>query len=160
MKKAFGLLLLLLPVLIAVAQPVTQKIAEDYLPVGSNINDTVKAGKVFTYVDQLPEFKGGQAGLSRYLATNLRYPGESMDNNVEGKVLVKFVVCEDGSLCDEVIIRGLDSSINKEVLRVVRAMPKWNPGKQNGKEVKTYFVLPVTFKFQEDIVEEKKSVTE
>ena len=110
-----------------------------------NKNDT---GKIFTSVEEFPEFQGGQKGLSSFLSSNIKYPEEARQKNIQGKVVVQFVVCTDGSLCDEKIVRSVDSSMDNEVLRVVKSMPAWKPGKQNGHPVKTYYTLPVSFKFQ------------
>jgi len=116
-----------------------------YKPVGQKDTGITK---IFSSVDQLPEFMGGHQGLMNYLTSNLKYPAKARENNIEGRVIVKFVVCTDGSLCNEEIVRSIDSDMDQEVLRVVKAMPNWKPGKQNGVPVKTYYTLPVTFKLQ------------
>ncbi|WP_190277238.1 energy transducer TonB [Taibaiella lutea] len=117
-----------------------------YKPVGRK--DTGIMGKIFSAVDELPEFMGGQQGLMNYLSSSIRYPADAREKNKEGRVVVKFVVCTDGSLCNEEIVKSVDSSMDQEVLRVVKAMPNWKPAKQNGQAVKTYYTLPVTFKLR------------
>lgn len=94
--------------------------------------------------------------MMSYLSRNLQYPGKAIDAGVEGQVIVQFVVCEDGTLCKESIVKRLGSGCDEEVLRVIKRMPNWKPGKFNGKPVKVYHRLPVTFKF----AEEKEEKTE
>ena len=102
---------------------------------------------VFTRIDEMPEFPGGHEALMQYLASNIRYPKEAREKDIEGKVVVKFVVCKDGTLCNEEVVRSIGGGCDEEVIRVVKAMPEWKPGKQNGKAVKVYYTLPVTFRF-------------
>lgn len=105
---------------------------------------------VFTTIDQMPEFPGGQAALLQYLASNIRYPAKARKKDVEGKVIVKFVVCQDGSLCNEEVVRPIGAGCDEEVIRVIKAMPKWKPGKQNGQPVRVYYTLPVRFKLEDE----------
>ena len=114
--------------------------------------------KIYDRVEQLPEYPGGMKALMAYLSSNLSYPSDAVENDIQGRVMVQFVVCEDGSLCKEQIIRGIGGSCDQEALRVVKKMPRWKPGMQNGKAVKVYYRLPVTFRLQDDtpVVEEVK----
>ncbi|WP_118972700.1 energy transducer TonB [Taibaiella koreensis] len=107
-------------------------------------------------VDQMPEFPGGQRALMSYLSGKLQYPAKAVEAGVEGKVLVEFVVCENGALCEEKIIRRLGSGCDEEVLRVVKAMPRWQPARKDGKPVKTIYRLPVQFKFAEEAISKEK----
>lgn len=107
-------------------------------------------------VDQMPEFPGGQRALMSYLSRTLEYPQKAIADGVEGKVLVEFVVCENGALCEEKVVRSLGSGCDEEVLRVVKKMPKWEPARKDGKPVKTIYRLPVQFKFAEEVPQEKK----
>lgn len=102
--------------------------------------------KIFEAVEQQAEFKGGRDALSKWLSNNLRYPELAQQNNVEGKVMVKFTVEKDGSISNPTIMKGVDKDLDKEAIRVVSKMPKWNPGKNNGVAVRSYFYLPVVFK--------------
>ncbi len=102
--------------------------------------------KIYDVVEEPPLFPGGETALYKWLNDNLNYPRISQDNGVQGRVFVRFVVTQNGSISDASVIRSLDSYTDKEALRVVRAMPRWNPGKMNGVAVKTYFVLPITFR--------------
>jgi protein TonB len=83
-----------------------------------------------------------------WIKDHLKYPPTAQENGIEGKVIVQFVVGKDGHVRDAVIARSLDRSCDKEALRVVSAMPRWIPGKQNGKEVSVKYTLPITFKLQ------------
>lgn len=105
--------------------------------------------KVFTAVEQMPEFPGGQSALMKYLSSNIRYPQMALANDIQGRVVVKFVVEKDGSVSDVQVVRGVDKDLDKEAVRVVKSMPKWQPGKNNGQAVRCYFNLPVTFKIQQ-----------
>lgn len=104
--------------------------------------------KVFEIVEQMPMFPGGDAALMDYLRSNTHYPTVAAENGVQGRVVVGFVVERDGSITDVKVIRGVDPSLDKEATRVVKSMPKWNPGKQNGSAVRVKFQVPVTFRLQ------------
>lgn len=110
-----------------------------------NGDKTDSVDKITVSVETSPEFPGGKLALTKYLSANIRYPESARQNNIEGKAVVRFVVCKDGSLCEGTIVKSVDSSIDKEVLRVVTAMPKWKPGTQNGEAVRVFYTLPVTF---------------
>jgi TonB family protein len=110
-----------------------------------------KNGEVFTVVEQNPEFPGGMSELGRYLARAIKYPAAAQRANVQGKVFVQFVVGEDGDIRDPRIMKGIGFGCDEEALRVTLNMPKWNPGKQNGKAVAVQYNLPIAF------VLEKKS---
>lgn len=104
--------------------------------------------KIFEAVEQPAEFPGGQAGLSKWLSKNLNYPELAQQNGIQGRVVVKFCVEKDGSITNATIARGVDKDLDKEALRVVKRMPKWKAGKNNGVAVRSYFNLPVNFKIQ------------
>lgn len=104
--------------------------------------------KIFEVVEQMPKFPGGDAALIQYLASHTNYPTVAAENGVQGKVYVGFVVERDGSVSDVKILRSVDPSLDKEAMRVVRSMPKWTPGKQNGSAVRVKFQVPVNFKLQ------------
>lgn len=103
-------------------------------------------GEVFEIVEQNPSFPGGNEALMKWLSKNLKYPASAQENNIQGRVLVQFVVNKDGSIVDPKVLRSVDPALDKEALRVVSAMPKWQPGKQRGKTVRVRFTLPVTFR--------------
>jgi periplasmic protein TonB len=102
--------------------------------------------EIFTAVEQVPEFPGGPAVLNAFLAKNLHYPKSAFKNNVEGRVIARFVVETDGSISNAEIVRSLDADCDKETLRVINKMPRWNPGRQNGVAAAVYYTLPVSFK--------------
>lgn len=108
--------------------------------------DSVSRDSLYKQFDEAPKFPGGDQALYRFLSTRLRYPEQAVRQNINGKVLVKFMVCEDGTLCNEEIVSSLEASCDREVLRVIKAMPKWEPAKLDGKPVKTMFTLPVHFR--------------
>ncbi len=104
--------------------------------------------KVFDVVEQMPEFPGGQGALFEYLSKNIKYPVVAEENGIQGRVIVTFVVERDGSITDVKVVKSVDPSLDKEAQRVVRTMPKWIPGKQNGSAVRVKFTVPVTFRLQ------------
>lgn len=108
-----------------------------------------KEEQIFVAVEQPAEFPGGQAALMKWLSNNIRYPEAAQQNDIQGRVVVKFVVEKDGSIGHAEILRGVDKDLDREALRVVKKMPKWQPGKNNGQAVRSYFNLPVTFKLQQ-----------
>ena len=96
----------------------------------------------FKLVEQLPEFNGN---LTQFVSQNLKYPETAVADNIQGRVLVQFIVDTDGSVTDAEIVQGIGGGCDEEALRVVRAMPRWKPGFQNGRAVAAYFTLPITF---------------
>ena len=97
-------------------------------------------------VEQMPQFPGGDAELMKYIQDHLKYPVIAAENGIQGRVIVRFVVSKTGEIQDVTVLRGVDSSLDKEAVRVIKSMPKWIPGKQNGNNVAVYFTVPVMFK--------------
>ncbi len=112
------------------------------------VKEEKKEEEIFVAVEQPAEFPGGQAALMKWLSQNIRYPEAAQQNDIQGRVIVKFVVEKDGSIGQASIVKGVDKDLDREALRVVKKMPKWQPGKNNGVAVRSYFNLPVTFKLQ------------
>ena len=113
------------------------------------VEDIPEEEPILQIVEQMPEFPGGMAALMRYLKENINYPRISRENGSQGKAFINFVVNTDGSIQDiEVLRSSSDPYLDKEALRVVGGMPKWNPGKQAGKAVRVRFTLPVTFRLK------------
>jgi protein TonB len=108
----------------------------------------VEENKVFDVVEQMPSFPGGMGALMSWLSQNIKYPVIAAENGVQGRVIVQFVVEKDGSITDVKVAKSVDPSLDKEASRVVSAMPKWTPGKQNGSAVRVKYTVPVTFKLQ------------
>lgn len=105
-------------------------------------------GEVFQVVEQMPEFPGGMDKLMEYLSKNIKYPSIAMENNIQGRVVVEFVVNKDGSIVEPKVMRSVDTSLDNEAMRVIKSMPKWNPGKQRGKAVRVRYTVPVLFRLQ------------
>lgn len=104
--------------------------------------------KVFDVVEQMPEFPGGQAALLKWISDNIKYPAIAEENGIQGRVVCTFVVERDGSVTDVLVARSIDPSLDKEAIRVLKKMPKWIPGKQNGSAVRVKYTVPVTFRLQ------------
>ena len=104
-----------------------------------------KHGDVYFIADVMPEYPGGMDALKQLLVDNVKYPEQAKKDNVEGKVYVTFIVDENGNVQDEKIARGVNPELDAEALRVVRLMPQWTPGKEDGKTVKVSFTLPIQF---------------
>jgi protein TonB len=104
--------------------------------------------KVFDVVEQMPSFPGGDAELMKFLSTHIKYPVVAEENGIQGRVIATFVVERDGSISDVKVVKSVDPSLDKEATRVVKSMPKWQPGKQNGSAVRVKYTVPVTFRLQ------------
>ena len=111
----------------------------------NNENDSTA---IMEFVDDAPEFPGGESMLNKFISKNIIYPQLAIDNNYEGKVYVQFIILTDGSVdhSSVKILRGQYEILNKEALRVVKLMPKWKPGTQSGKPVRVLFTLPINFR--------------
>ncbi len=106
--------------------------------------------KVFTVVEQQPEFPGGQGAMYKWIGENLKYPSEARNNGLQGKVIMQFTVEKDGSISSVRVVRdAVGGGAGDEANRVVKKMPTWKPGRQNGKSVRVQYTLPVTFKLEE-----------
>lgn len=103
------------------------------------------ANMVFTAVEKAAEFPGGLEAFGNYMAKTVKYPAAARNKNVQGKVFVQFVVEKDGSLTGMKVLRGIGSGCDQEAMRAVLAGPKWKPGQQNGKVVRSTYTLPVSF---------------
>ena len=112
------------------------------------VEEASDEGEIFQVVEQMPEFPGGMQALMAYLSKNIKYPSVAQDNGIQGRVLVSFVVNKDGSIVDPEVIKSVDAALDKEAMRVIKAMPKWNPGKQRGKPVRVKYTVPVLFRLQ------------
>ena len=106
------------------------------------------SNKVFDVVEEMPHFPGGPAALQAFLSSNTKYPVVAQENGVQGRVIVSFVVERDGSITDVRVVRSVDPSLDREASRVVRSMPRWSPGKQNGSAVRVKYTVPVVFRLQ------------
>lgn len=107
-----------------------------------------KKEEVFTHVEQMPKFPGGDAELYKFINNNLNYPAMAIENNVQGRVVVQFVVTKDGSIGNVKVVRSVDRDLDNEAIRVCKKLPKFIPGKQNGQPVNVWYTLPVSFELQ------------
>lgn len=110
------------------------------------VEEKINEDKPLEYVEQAPSFPGGLEALNKFLSDNIRYPIIAQESGIQGKVIIKFVVSRTGDIMDIQVLRGVDTSLDREAVRVVQSMPKWIPGKQKGKAVSVYFTLPVEFR--------------
>ena len=114
-------------------------VVDEIIPVEVEIRD---------FAEVMPVFPGGQQALTAFLAKNIKYPSISQETGAQGRVIVQFVVDTDGSISNAQVVRGIDPHLDKEALRVINTMPKWNPGRQAGKTVRVKYTVPVLFKLQ------------
>ena len=104
--------------------------------------------EIFRSVEQMPQFPGGEAALMKYLQSHINYPPMAAENNVQGRVVVQFVVDKTGKVGEVKVVRSVDKDLDKEAVRVCKSLPKFTPGRQNGQAVSVWYTLPVTFKLQ------------
>jgi TonB family protein len=131
-----------LPVNVRLNLPVT-------VPMPEQVETEEEKNLIFVSVEQNPEFPGGPTAFMEYLGKNIKYPAADQKNKLEGKVIAQFVVWKDGTIKDPVILRGVFPEIDAEAMRVIKAMPNWKPGKQNGRVVNVRLVIPISFKLAE-----------
>ena len=97
------------------------------------------------FAEQMPEFIGGDDALMAFLQKNIKYPAKALKNNIQGVVMINFVVHTDGSIRKANVTKGIGGGCDEEALRVIKKMPKWKPGRQGGKNVPVYFDVPINF---------------
>ena len=145
------------PVCVRFTIPVAFHLAEATAPKASELKQaatakttgsTVDGEEVFLAVENLPEYPGGMQELMKYLQKEMKYPKEAQDKGIQGRVIVQFIVKKDGSIIEPEVVKPVDPLLDAEAVRVVNAMPKWNPGKQRGQAVNVRFTLPVMFRLQ------------
>lgn len=112
------------------------------------VTQAVEEEKPYEVVEQMPTFPGGPEALMQYISKNLKYPVIAQENGTQGRVICQFVVGKDGSVQDVRVVRSLDPYCDKEAIRVIQSLPKWIPGKQNGRAVPVYYTVPIMFKLQ------------
>lgn len=121
------------------------KAAETFTPIQTTVEEEVEDEEVFVFVEEVATFPEGEDALYEYLAKEIQYPVQARDGGIEGKVYVRFVVEKDGSITNIRIMRDIGGGCGEEAKRVVKGMPKWKPGKQRGRAVRSEFTLPVNF---------------
>lgn len=112
----------------------------------SKIYEIVGNDTAFVVVEEMPEFPGGIAKMNEYLGNSIIYPEYAVDNNIEGRVIVEFVVNTDGTITSISVKKGVHESLDNEALRIVKSMPKWKPGKNDGKFVRVKYTFPINFR--------------
>ena len=110
------------------------------------VTGEVEVSDVFDVVEVMPQFPGGAPALMQYLSQNIRYPKEAMESDTQGRVIVTFVVCKDGSICDAKVVKSVSPALDAEGLRVISSMPNWTPGTQSGKPVNVKYTVPISFR--------------
>ncbi|NDV63798.1 energy transducer TonB [Bacteroides sp. 224] len=108
----------------------------------------VEEVEIFTVVEAMPEFPGGDAALLAYMKNNMKYPSIPQEQGIQGRVIIQFIVDKDGTITDPTVVRGVDPYLDKEAMRVIKGMPKWTPGMQRKVPVRVKYTLPVTFRLQ------------
>ncbi|MGL4411573.1 MAG: energy transducer TonB [Bacteroidales bacterium] len=104
--------------------------------------------QIFTVVEEMPQFPGGETALLQYLGKSVKYPVIAQENAIQGRVIVSFTINRDGKVVDPEVVRGVDPSLDREAIRVINAMPAWKPGKQRGKPVRVKYTVPINFRLQ------------
>lgn len=125
---------------------IRKEIEYNNLITGNGNNEANTVNKVFERVEIMPQFPGGDAELQLYIGKNVQYPAVDLETGTHGLVVIRFVVDKEGYIKDPVLLRGISPGCDKEALRVIKSMPRWIPGKQNGEPVQVYFTLPVLFR--------------
>ena len=126
---------------VAIRQEDVLTIVED----DSDVEDT-NTNDIFNVVEEQPEFPGGRDKMTEFIQKNIQYPALCKKEGIQGRVVVQFVVNKDGSICDAKIVKSVDPHLDTEALRIIRAMPRWVPGKQKGETVRVRYTLPVNFR--------------
>ena len=132
----------------AATQPVEAEAVEMNTEEQTPVETEPQSKKVYNSVEQMPEFPGGAAAMMRYLQENIKYPPEAAKNNIEGRVIVQFVIDETGQVGEVKVVRPVSEELDAEAVRVVKTFPKFEPGRQDGEAVSVWYTLPVMFKIQ------------
>jgi protein TonB len=116
-----------------------------FLFISSLLAQEYKNNDINTVVEKMPEFNGGEKKLREFLSGNLNYPAEAIEKGIAGTVYITFIIEKNGQISNVKVLRGLGGGLTEEAIRVVKLMPRWLPGKQNGKPVRVQFTLPIKF---------------
>ena len=122
------------------------EIIEGYIPPAIDESDEPE---VYMIVEQMPEFPGGEAELLGFISRNIHYPEEAKKKGIQGRVFIGFIIEKDGSVSNVRNLRGVNSELDAEAMRVVKSMPKWKPGIQNGEAVRVSYLIPINFKLED-----------
>ena len=132
------------------AEATQSTVIQEYVPVQniSKDDEQIEEQEIFTIVESMPEFPGGEEARMKFLLQNIKYPQIARESGIQGVVYVTFVVEPDGSITNVKVIRGIGGGCDEEAVRVVKMMPKWIPGNQRGKPVRVQFNMPIKFTLQ------------
>jgi TonB family protein len=119
-----------------------------YSPVTPEKEVISKNEHIFTVIEQMPQFPGGEKELLNFISTNLVYPGRALRDGIQGKVICRFVVTKTGRVESPEVVRSLDPACDKEAIKVVKSLPRFIPGRQNGVNVSVWYTVPITFKLK------------
>lgn len=114
-------------------------------PAPAQVIEEPKQEEVFLVVEEMPDFPGGQAAMMKYIATNIKYPRVASQQGLEGRVIVTFVINGQGEVANVEVVKGIGGGCDEEAIRVIKSLPKWKPGKQNGRPVSVKFTVPIKF---------------
>ena len=126
------------------AQSDTEK--ADTVPQAEATLPQEKTDSIYSVVETMPDYPGGQKELLSFLSRNIKYPTKAEENKIQGRVVIQFVVNKDGSVSDAKVVRSVDPELDKEALRVVNSMPQWKPGMQKGEAVSVKYTIPIAFR--------------
>ena len=112
------------------------------------VDEEEEEAQIFFIVEKMPEFLGGELGLRKYIVTHVKYPNIARENDIEGKIYIRFCVTALGKVEKVSVFRGVDPILDKEAVRVVKALPKWKAGEQRGKKVNVWYTVPINFQLQ------------
>lgn len=147
MKRTLLVLSIIILSVVAYSQSTKNKESKNNEAV-SEIKSVSDSSLIFTIVEDMPLFPGGDEARNRFLADSINYPEKAIQKRIQGTVYVSFIIDGEGSVTDVKILRGIGGGCDEEALRVVRMMPKWIPGKQDGKVVRVLFNMPIYFKLR------------
>lgn len=110
-----------------------------------NSKKTKNDEQIFNFIEKYPQFPGGDSALIEYIKANLTYPTEAMEKGIEGTVIIQFVVEKDGSITNVIVTQSIGGGCDEEAVRVIKSLPKWEPGMQKGQPIRVYFTIPIEF---------------
>ncbi|MEN8119866.1 MAG: energy transducer TonB [Bacteroidota bacterium] len=127
-------------------QDVGEDDASSYIPI--ELDDEVEDEPIFSFADKMPRFPGGDIGLVKYLGKHVNYPNIARENGLEEKIYIRFCVTKLGKVEKVRVLRGTEPILYKEALRVIKSLPKWEPGEKNGEKVSVWYTVPINFKLK------------
>ena len=131
-------------------EPVTLKEPLEEREIGFDIVVERPKDEIFESVEQMPQFPGGEAALMKYIDSHIQYPPMAAKNNIQGRVVAQFVVDKTGKIGEVKVVRSVDKDLDKEAVRLIKTLPKFTPGRQNGQTVAVWYTLPITFKLPKE----------